>query len=187
MKKYVALGVMVALFAGVALANVITVPFFFDDETAAKQNGLKTFIGLKNTTTSDIHVSLYYRDGQGKNRTPGPAPDGADGQFPGANTPVFNTFILEASSQVSFSPLRKSPDEGVQSRVPDMIGFRDLMPGAPDQTSLVVAPPTGSLELRYTEVNGIGDIVGRVIQLTGNAASPSSQSAYTIPTAVQVP
>ena len=187
MKKYVALGVMVALFAGVALANVITVPFFFDDETAAKQLGLKTFIGLKNTTTSDIHLSLYYRDGQNKNRTPGPAPDGADGEFPGANTPGYNTFVLYASSQVSFSPLRKSPDEGVQSRVPDMIGFRDLLPGAPDQTALVVAPPTGAVELRWIQVDGLDDVVGRVIQLTGNAASPGSQSAYTIPRAVAKP
>lgn len=174
MKKALVVALAMAVFAGVGYANVLNVPFFFDDSTAG--GGNSAFIGIKNTTTSDVTISLFYRDGQGNNRTPGPAPRGVDGEYPDANTAGDNTYVLPANASRSWRPVTEGGGEGVSSSIPDMVGFRI---GTSDDGFL--NPPNGSVEIRW-EGGDATDIQGRIVQIVGDVVDPDSQSAYLLPT-----
>ncbi len=106
MRKFVSL-VAVALLAGVALAGSVHVPFFLDNAAPGATEGTQSFIGLKNTTSSDILCTVSYR-----------LQDGTD------VTPAANTFVLPANSAVAWRPGQNDPDaEGTRGNsVPDMVG-----------------------------------------------------------------
>jgi len=91
MKKIAILTAMMMVGTGAAFAASLTVPFFLDSGAAngalTPTTGSNTFIAVKNNTTADITVNVYYTKA-----------DGSD------TTPAENSFTLLASQVLGFRP-----------------------------------------------------------------------------------
>ena len=187
-KTVIAAGAM--LVAASAFASSIAVPFFVDWAAI----GSRGFIGLKNNTSQNIEISIFYRDNLGQNRTPGsilgnlgadfvtnqgnPVPAGS------YNSDPDNTYVLQANAAIAFRPAADGGGEGAGGAVPNMMGFQviDATPGAgfpaiPGQGEF--PPWNGSAEIRWQTVGGERDIQGRYFQDAGAQNGP--QSAYLLP------
>jgi hypothetical protein len=106
-KTWVVAAIMFVGF-GVAMAASMQVPFFLDDASAGypPTDGTASFIGLKNTTMSDIVCTVTYTDASGNSATP-----------------AANTFVLPANSSLSWRPtINDSTSEGeAGAAVPDAV------------------------------------------------------------------
>jgi hypothetical protein len=133
----------------------LLVPLFVDSIPAGDTTGpgLRTFIGVLNTTDHSLAVTVEYYSEAGED-----------------STPEENFFVVTAGQSVSWRPTTNEPlAEGANgAAVPD------AAVGSPVATN-----HGGNAVLRF--FGNPGDLVGRVITLSNNAAN--SQSAYAIPVA----
>jgi hypothetical protein len=204
MKKYLCAALVTTMATTVAFGSSISVPFFLDWESI----GFRGIVGLKNNTSQDIEISVFYRDGQGQNRTPGPPPLGNFGADnfvdqqnnavgTGYNSDAGNTYILEANAAIGWRPATTSDprdpgfipavDTGIT--VPTMMGsqvFVQANPGDPFVLTLgqgEFSPYNGSVEVRWFTVTSERDVQGRYLETNTNTGARAS---YLLPPGITV-
>lgn len=191
MKKFFTAAVATTAVSMMAFASSLNVPFFVDWE----QIGASGFIGLKNNTNEAIVVSVFYRDGNGDARTPGPPATGGNfgDEFPNAapgtyNSDPGNTFLLDANQAVGFRPASNSDPKGPVPgededlpAIPKMMGSNIWVNGTVQEGAGEFPPFNGSAEIRWMTVNSASDIQGRYLQFGGG-----SSSAYLLPPGIAV-
>ena len=144
MKKLVVVAAILAL-GGTAFAASLNIPWFLDrganDAAYPPAAQEKTFITVKNTTSSDIEVTVSYTSA-----------DGSDNA--GWTETDMNTFVLEADSSIAWRPAGNDPAlEGPGVAVPNCDA----------------ASPKGSCKLEWLAGAGT-DIQGRLIEVHLNKA-----------------
>lgn len=162
MKKLFASVALMAV-AGIAFGAALRVPFFLDNGSTAPAplaqpaTGAAGFIGVFNTGSTALELSVVYFDATNVNRTP-----------------VNNTFLLASNQGVSWRPgAADSAAEGA-SIVPNMTGFNNIDGGT---TATPFTPPlAGSATISW--VGGPELLVGRYAQNSANASF-----AYLLPSA----
>ncbi len=138
MKKLIVVAAILAV-GGTAFAASLNVPWFLDrgaaDATWPPTTLEKTFITVKNTTGSDIVVTIAYTSADGTSNDGWTETDG-------------NTFLLEASTAIGFRPGANDPAlEGAGAAVPNCD----------------TASPKGSCTLSWPD-GAATDIQGRLIE-----------------------
>ena len=104
MKRMTLVGLLIG---GLAMAATLTVPFYFDNATTNQfppaTGETMGFIGVANTTSSAVVMTLTYTTPQGVDVTPGA-----------------NTYSIPANQSVSWEPAQNNPNaEGVGANVPN--------------------------------------------------------------------
>lgn len=162
MKKIAIFAVVLVLGTGVAFASSLNVPFFLDNAaplggSLAPSSGSVTFIGIKNTTSSDIVITLTYFV---RNNDPNDS---------GFITTDPATAILSANQGLGWRPGSDDPGiEGAGNAIPDIVSAEAALGGA---ASLNVA---GSATITWE--GDPSDIIGRLVEIKSN-----SQSMYLLP------
>ena len=138
MKKLVVVAAILAL-GGTAFAASLNVPWFLDrganDATYPPTAQEKSFITVKNTTGSDILVTVSYTSADGTSNN-------------GWTDTDLNTFVLEANSSLGWRPAGNDPAiEGPGVAVPNCDA----------------ASPKGACELSWT--GAATDLQGRLIEI----------------------
>lgn len=83
MKKFICVTLAMGMFAGVAMASSLAVPWWRDNDSL----GQRGFIGLKNNTNASISIQVTYYTAFGVSQTP-----------------VLNTYVIPANAQVGWRP-----------------------------------------------------------------------------------
>lgn len=153
MKKFVFMGALTLVCAGVAFAGSLNVPFFLDDAPSdgafPPSAGTASFIAIHNNTASGLVCAITYTRANGDPKTPTP-----------------NTFLLPANSTWSFRPVgNDGATEGSGTAVPNMA----LQTGDPE---------AGSATITWT--GGANDVQGRLSAVRSTTGGGDS-AAFTLP------
>ncbi len=148
MKKFAIFSAVMIIGAGIALAQTLTVPFYRDGATGARNTS--AFIGIKNTTASDQVITIVYTSLDAS----------------GAPADMTVTYALGAFLAVQWQPVQDLQTEGVLGRAVPNNTIPGSVGGVPKLTGSLTIDGTGLAgmyrEIDFTNSGAFGHTIGPV-------------------------